>query len=222
MRAAALDPLILLAAAGAIAGAVLGPTWLPLHWLCKPVATALIALRLHWAAPTSRMRAWLLIGLGLSWLGDVLLMWPADLFLAGLIAFLLAHLCYIRAFSLGLHGRFAVPGLLLFAAIAAGVLTLLLPHVPEAMRWPVLAYVAVLVLMASLASGYSLQRRFRPWPAAALGAGLFVLSDSLLAIDRFALPHALAPLWVLASYYLAQWCLARSAEHAPAQAGVHG
>lgn len=212
MRAATLDPLIVLAALGAIAGALLGPSWMLVHWLCKPLATALIALRLWHAVAASTQRSWLLAGLGLSWLGDVLLMWPADLFLGGLIAFLLAHLCYIRAFSLGLDRRSALPGLLVFALIATGVLAYLLPQVPSAMRAPVLAYVAVLVLMAAVASGHSLQRGWQPWPAAALGATLFVLSDSLLALSRFATPLPLAPLWVLASYYAAQWCLVRSAE----------
>jgi len=215
MRASVLDPLILLAAAGAIAGALLGPSWILLHWACKPLATALIALRLRFAVGPSAPRRWLLAGLGLSWVGDVLLMWPADLFLGGLIAFLLAHVCYIRAFSIGLPLGRALPGLVFYAAVAGGVVSFLLPHVPEAMRWPVLAYVAVLVLMAATASGHSLQRGFRPWPAAALGATLFVVSDSLLAINRFAMPLPLGSLWVLASYYLAQWCLSRSAEQNP-------
>lgn len=224
-----LDAAIVLVAAGAILDALFAPSWLLLHWLCKPLATALIALRLRYAVAASPRRTWLLVGLGLSWLGDVLLMWPADLFLGGLVAFLLAHLCYIRAFGLGLRWRAALPGLLLFALVAAGVLTTLLPQVPEPMRLPVLAYVAVLVLMAAVASGHSLQRGLRPWPAAALGAALFLLSDSLLALNRFHTPLPLAPLWVLASYYAAQWCLACSASHAsatqphhPSEARPHG
>ena len=49
---------------------------------------------------------------------------------------------------------------------------------------------------------------------AALGGVLFMASDSLLAINKFAQPLPLAPLWILATYWLAQWCIA-SALRAP-------
>ncbi|NIS79555.1 MAG: hypothetical protein GTO14_04960, partial [Anaerolineales bacterium] len=47
---------------------------------------------------------------------------------------------------------------------------------------------------------------------AAVGATLFLLSDSLLAVNRFLLEFAAAPALVLISYYSAQWLLARSVE----------
>jgi uncharacterized membrane protein YhhN len=42
----------------------------------------------------------------------------------------------------------------------------------------------------------------------ALGGALFVLSDALLAINRFAAPLPLSGLWILCSYWLAQVCIA--------------
>ena len=45
---------------------------------------------------------------------------------------------------------------------------------------------------------------------AAIGGVLFMGSDGLLAIDKFAFALPLAPLWILASYWLAQSCIARS------------
>ena len=50
--------------------------------------------------------------------------------------------------------------------------------------------------------------RRKRWAAA--GALLFMLSDTLLAWNRFRLAIPLASLWVLATYYAALWCLARS------------
>jgi len=38
----------------------------------------------------------------------------------------------------------------------------------------------------------------------ALGACVFVVSDTLIAVNRFVTPIALSSLWILASYYLAQ------------------
>ncbi|HNK54405.1 MAG TPA: lysoplasmalogenase family protein, partial [Ottowia sp.] len=50
-----------------------------------------------------------------------------------------------------------------------------------------------------------------PTSAFALGAGLFMLSDSLLATNRFVQPLPLAPLWVLGSYFIAQLLIAACA-----------
>ena len=51
----------------------------------------------------------------------------------------------------------------------------------------------------------------------AIGAGFFMLSDALLATNRFATPLAMAPLWVLSTYYLAQVLIVHNARPATAQ-----
>jgi uncharacterized membrane protein YhhN len=77
--------------------------------------------------------------------------------------------------------------------------------------------VVVLVAMAAQALA-----RWREHPdartrMAALGGVLFVASDALLAIDRFRAPIAAAPLWVLGSYWAAQWGIAQSVRGGIAQ-----
>jgi len=42
----------------------------------------------------------------------------------------------------------------------------------------------------------------------AVGAGFFMLSDSLLATNRFVQPLLMAQVWVLATYYAAQALIA--------------
>ena len=42
----------------------------------------------------------------------------------------------------------------------------------------------------------------------ALGGALFVASDALLATNKFGAPLPLAGLWILATYWAAQWCIA--------------
>ena len=44
--------------------------------------------------------------------------------------------------------------------------------------------------------------------ALALGGALFVASDALLATNKFAAALPAASLWMLATYWLAQWCIA--------------
>ncbi len=52
---------------------------------------------------------------------------------------------------------------------------------------------------------------------AAIGGVLFVVSDALLATDRFRSPIAAAPVWVLGTYWAAQWGIAQSLRRAQRQ-----
>lgn len=213
-------PVSALALAAAASGALsilsapwaLGQPWL--NWVFKPLTTLLI-IAYAWPRGRTRplLRRWVLAGLCLSLGGDVALMWPERGFLVGLVSFLLAHLAYLRAFTCegvrfaARRGPFVAYGLL-----AALVLWQLWPGVPPGLRGPVLAYVACLASMAAQAAVWALQSRGTPRQAAgimlALGGALFLGSDALLAINRFAGPLPMASLWVLASYWLAQWCIA--------------
>lgn len=176
----------------------------------KPLTVLLImAVAGSGEAAEPRYRRLVLLGLGFSLAGDVLLMLPVDLFLPGLAAFLLAHVVYILAFLQNQRPAFRWPLLLALLMYGAGVLIPLLPGLGS-MTLPVLLYMLVILSMAYLAVD-RWRRRGDPWSArAALGAGLFVLSDSLLALNRFRAPFPAATAAVLVTYYLAQWLIARS------------
>ncbi|WP_303638357.1 lysoplasmalogenase [Stenotrophomonas tuberculopleuritidis] len=213
------DGLILVVAVLAIIGAFLGGDGRWLHWLAKPSATLLIAA-IAWQvrpAQDAFYRHAVLAGMLLSCVGDIALMLPVDAFVVGLLAFLLAHLCYIVAFRAGLRaGAGSWGAFALLAAFATINVLGLWPHLPQPMRVPVLAYVVVLASMAVLALARVLaprrtdavERRSARWAAG--GALLFVSSDSLLAWDRFAGGLPLASLLVLSTYYAAQYAIARS------------
>lgn len=211
-------------AAGAVAGALLHAAdpagfgqWL--HWVCKPLVTALI-FALAWRvrpALSPRYRCWILAGIACSLFGDVFLMLPQDLFVAGLLAFLLGHLCFIVAF-LG-DSRFgARPGWLL-ACLGYGAVNLYLlwGAIGAPLRLPVIVYVIVLACMGAQAVARSRELRRGTALAhgaklAAAGAVMFMLSDSVLAWDRFRGPLPLASVWILATYYLSLWWIARSVQ----------
>lgn len=221
--------LIVVLAAAAIIGAGLQGEGRWLHWLAKPLTTLLIAsIAWHpgsagrWPASSALSlgpgyRRAVLAGMGLSCVGDIALMLPVDAFVPGLVAFLLAHVCYIVAFRAGFRaGRGLGVAVVALGAFAATNVTALWPHLPADMRAPVLAYVVVLALMAILAlarfwakpSLPGVSRRSAGWAAG--GALLFVASDSLLAWDRFADGLPMASLLVLGTYYAAQYGIARS------------
>ncbi|SEK76972.1 Uncharacterized membrane protein YhhN [Roseateles sp. YR242] len=210
-------PLLTLASASLAILALSQPSQVPLGWgfVFKPLTTLLIiwqAWRRRAAAP--RLARWLRAGLVCSLVGDVALLWPEAGFLPGLVSFLLAHICYILAFCTRVRlGAVRWP-FLLFGVIAAVVLGRLWTFVPPALQPPVVVYVAALAVMASQAWAWwracvsgpeEGQARWAAW-----GGTLFVFSDAMLAINKFAGPVDMASLWVLASYWPAQWCMAQS------------
>jgi len=221
------DVPILLAAIAAIVGASLDGDGRWLHWIAKPLTTLLIAamvLRIAglWpgtdtpSAHRTYARA-ILLGMAFSCIGDIALMLPFDAFVPGLIAFLLAHVCYIVAFRAGFRAGRALWAAGALLAVFAGInLAGLWPLLPNDLRIPVVVYVAVLALMATLALARAWSHASTTAPAlqgarwAAIGAILFVISDSVLAWDRFGGGLPAATLCVLSTYYAAQYCIARS------------
>ena len=210
--------------AGALAAgtAVTGLTgW---HQLFKPLAlvmlVAFVALRWRREQRPARFDGWLLAGLVFSLAGDVLLMLPGR-FIQGLVAFLLAHLCFTVLFRDAVGWLPRPRALLATLGIGAAMYAVLFPGLGPVLRVAVAAYVCVIATMAAQAIGRALVLRETGATAAAAGAVLFMLSDSLLAINRFTAPLPLAPLWVLATYYAAQVLIASNAHpvrHAPADA----
>lgn len=176
--------------------------WLLGVYLTKPLLIPVLAWGLI-GADRARVK-WVLIALLLSWVGDILLMLPFDLFVFGLASFLLAHVFYIRHFW-GVWDRTASPfqPLLLIGVLAylGGLMYLLFP-VLGALQVPVIVYGIVIstMLLFALHSGR---------PGYVLGAALFVLSDSLLAINKFHTVIPLSSLWVMATYGGAQFYLVK-------------
>jgi len=146
-----------------------------------------------------------------SWLGDVLLLFDKQyksFFIYGLAAFLVAHVFYIFYF-LRIRRRNLVerfPNALIFAAIAAYSLALFAVIAPNVKNLliPVGIYAVVIstMLAASIAAfDYSRQSFGKICVAGTL---LFIVSDSILAINRFAAPFEYAPVFVMLTYAAAQ------------------
>lgn len=193
-----------------------------LHYITKPLATLLILLLAAKANPavSPRYRKLVCAGMFLGLFGDVFLMLPGNYFVPGLVAFLLGHLCYVAALFPGSAWTARIVAFAAYLGIAAANLVFLLPKLPHALVVPVLAYIGVLMLMAALAAARAWALRddingfARPAKLAAIGAVLFVCSDSLLAWNKFGVAGGipLAMVWILGTYYAAQWLIARSVQ----------
>jgi uncharacterized membrane protein YhhN len=161
------------------------------------------------------VRRWIVAGLGFSLVGDVALLWPVQGFLVGLVAFLLGHLSYLVALTRRVRLAASPLAFVAWAGVAAGVLGGLWHGVPAELRVPVVVYVCALAAMAAQATSVWLASRGTPaercWRIVAIGGALFVLSDAILATDKFVGGIPLPTLFNLSIYWLAQWCIARAA-----------
>ncbi len=177
----------------------------------KPLTTALI---IYFAFQQgghvfSHYKVLILIALFFSLAGDVFLMLPHERFIAGLVSFLIAHLFFITAF-IGHAGPYwnwvyLIPVLIYFILF----LIVLLPHTGE-MTIPVVVYALVILTFLWQAAG---RYGFQPDMLTAcglFGAILFVLSDSLLAYNKFVKPIKWAPGILMALYWSALYFLALS------------
>jgi uncharacterized membrane protein YhhN len=148
-------------------------------------------------------RLWFVAALVLSLAGDVFLLPAVDRFVAGLASFLLAHVAYVVGFwQVEPRRETAVVAVLLLAPVAVRVVGAVRRHEPE-LTVPVVIYISVIAAMVASALRYGNA-------VGMVGAGLFAVSDSILAIDRFDRHRRWMPTAVMVTYHGAQALLVLS------------
>jgi len=147
------------------------------------------------------------VALIFSFFGDVLLIFKKRRwFLAGLFAFLMAHVSYGVTFAaIAFNVAYFFIGAMLCASFGWFVWRWLHPHVNSVMRVPVLAYISAIMLMLSLSIAPA-----KLVPSVFAGAVLFMVSDLFVARQRFVVTTSLNRIIGLPIYYLAQFLLATS------------
>jgi uncharacterized membrane protein YhhN len=142
----------------------------------------------------------LLCALFFSWLGDIFLVLPLQsypyhvqqlLFSLGLVSFLMAHIFYITLFFKETGGNFRTSALaknpflvIPFLIYTAVLIYLLFPYL-GVLKLPVAVYATVLTLMALSAFNRRDSVLRRSFHIVLVGAVLFVLSDSGIALSAF-------------------------------------
>lgn len=168
-------------------------------------AIIFIATRAYRTGATGRFDVYLAFALALSLCGDVFLMLPGDYFIPGLASFLVAHLFYIAVFRQGQRWFPNPAALVATLTVGAGMLAVLWSGLgAPVLKVAVAAYVTIIALMAAQALGRARTLGSTQASWVALGACIFMVSDSLIAVNKFVTPVPLASLWILVTYYAAQ------------------
>ncbi len=187
-----------------------------LERLAKPLTMLSLTIALGLATGWQGWVGWFVLGLALSLAGDIFLLLADRFFLAGLVAFLLAHLAYIAGFNTPpppfsfFTLALAIPLAMLAARIYRDIAAGLSAHGLANLRRPVLAYTLVIAVMTLSALGTLFRLDWRPVAAlwVSLGAVLFFISDIILAYNRFVRAWPRARLWNMMAYHLGQMALA--------------
>lgn len=155
----------------------------------------------------SKQTHWLLLALLFSATGDILLALPIpNSFIFGLGAFLLAQCCYALLFK-----QWCTPDknqgamiwlLTLFLFVMA---LIVIPNSAE-LAFAVIPYMGVIWWMA-----YSAIRSTKEHKTIVVGALFFVVSDSLIAINKFVFTLPMEGLLIMSTYYVAQYLLVTGA-----------
>jgi uncharacterized membrane protein YhhN len=179
-----------------------------LYSLTKPLL--IITLLLYFLSASKGFPGWRVLvaaALVFSWLGDVLLLMD-NMFLSGLAAFLVAHIFYVIAYYKTGAASGRINPVLLAGIVVAGLaaLRVLYPGLGD-MLIPVVIYSSVLLTMVILA----LKRKgATPAPSyllVAIGAMLFLISDSILGISKFAFEIPAERILVMSTYITAQFLI---------------
>jgi uncharacterized membrane protein YhhN len=175
------------------------------EWVSKPLVLVLLLVTAWLGGAADSAAGWWLLGaLGLSLVGDVALLSDSPArFVLGLGSFLLAHVAFVVAFAhLGMQrASLAVVGLVLVVGLAAVVGRRVVPAAAReggpGLGGAVTAYMAVIgaMVVAAWATGHLL---------VALGASVFMVSDAILAMDRFVQGRRFGALAVMVTYHVAQ------------------
>jgi uncharacterized membrane protein YhhN len=198
--------------AGRLTGSIL------LEYVSKPLIMVWMAVFFLIFKENRTMVRAVLMAFLFSWAGDMFLMfsWKNELFFfAGVGGFFLAQITYIIIFIrfreektrgfLQSKPIFAI----LFVLYLGGILAALIPRM-EGIMIPVIMIYAVSLIGMSMAA---LNRKFRVSEESFLpvfaGSVFFVLSDSMIAIDKFVIGIPMAGFWIMITYMTAQYLIMR-------------
>lgn len=176
-------------------------------YLTKPLI--MISMIFFYFLQTRNQRSFqdklMIVAFFFSLIGDSFLMLSdATYFIFGLGSFLITHLIYIFIFSrnrlkMNLLVRF------LFLAFSICMLFVLKGNVNDSLLIPVIIYMITITVMAITAAERN--TNLESYRMVLIGAGLFVLSDSLIAINEFVNPIPLSTFLIMGTYVSAQYLI---------------
>lgn len=183
-----------------------------IHYITKPLilVSLIIFFGKHSKALDVKTKSILLFALAFSLLGDILLMFvdiAANFFIGGLVAFLLAHIMYILIFLKQREQHRVKPAFIAIVLLyAGGLFYILYPGLGD-MLIPVIVYMTAILIMVVSASLRKKSISNNNYNLVFIGALFFMISDSILAVNKFHHPVPLSGILIMTTYATAQYLI---------------
>ncbi len=185
-----------------------------LHYITKPLILIVLMVFFwkHSIHLSLKTKTTMVFALMFSLLGDILLMFvavSANYFIGGLVAFLLAHIMYVFTFLKQRSSRKIKPAFLIVVLVyAIGLLYVLYDGLGD-MLIPVIVYMTAILIMVISASLRKVAVLNNSYNLVFMGALFFMISDSLLAVNKFYQAIPLSSILIMTTYALAQYLIVR-------------
>ncbi len=183
-----------------------------MEYVCKPGVMLVLLFYLYLTTLFSNRIFWFAFGICFSLVGDIFLMLPRKQFMTGLIFFLLAHLSYIGGF-INFNPDLNLAGVILLVAISIVsyriyrlIASRKIYFVKRSLKFPIMIYTTAISLMlfCAMLSLTSATWFFIPAFMVSLGAFLFYVSDSILAVNRYVPGMHLGRMIIMMTYHCGQ------------------
>ncbi len=179
-------------------------------FMAKPFL--MITLIWYYIVNTKTVNKLFVAGLFFSFLGDVLLLGTGELyFILGLLFFLIAHVFYIiMVIKLLKNTKMtqvllaSIPYLIIFTSL----LTILYSGLGE-MKIPVIVYAITITVLGISSLSLYLQNKNKTHLILVFGVLIFIISDSVLALNMFYKEQSIYPLLIISTYVIAQYLICR-------------
>ncbi|MFK5981689.1 MAG: lysoplasmalogenase [Flavobacteriaceae bacterium] len=177
-------------------------------YIAKPLL--MISLFWYYKINTENINKFFVYGLFFSFLGDVFLLGKGELFfILGLASFLIAHLFYIMMVvkllvktTIKEVVSVSIPYVIIFILL----LNLLYEHL-GGMKIPVIIYALVISVFGTVSLLLFIQKKTDVYLVLVMGVFVFIVSDSVLAINMFYQKEAYFSLVIMLTYVLAQFLI---------------
>lgn len=158
----------------------------------------------------------ILVAFVASWAGDIFLMFNGQgFFMAGMLSFMIAHISYSYLFNqIQPHSQKNVLIPLLLGAfvlhLGTDIMDVIRPNLGDLIM-PVYVYMIVITIMSVFAFKTMVVADTKYWGMHFFGVGaiFFVISDMILAVNIFAFKESFLGIWVMATYGIAQYLIAK-------------
>lgn len=188
-----------------IIGVILQDSWLQL--IFKPLIMP--SLILLYLVRVKGRNYWYVAAMFFSFLGDVFLLDKNNMFLYGIAAFLITQLLYVLIIAKGLtRSDFKTKALALlpFLIFFIGLINILKDGLGEFLI-PVIIYGLAISIFGFVSLLNYLLKKDQASLSLLIGAVLFILSDSMIALHKFYESQAIYPAAIMITYIAAQFLI---------------